>query len=117
MAQVTEQDIFAALKAVQDPDRGQDIVDLDMVSGVVVKDGNVGFAIEVDPKRGAELEPLRKQAEEVVDNLPGVLSVTAVLTAHRAPGTGAPGGGAPGGTAAPTGGPAAQQAQLVAVHG
>ena len=110
MAQVTEQDIFAALKAVQDPDRGQDIVALGMVSGVVVKDGNVGFAIEVDPKRGAELEPLRKKAEEVVDNLPGVLSVTAVLTAHRAPGSGAPGGGAPGGPAAQQGGPAAQQA-------
>ena len=67
MARVSEQDVFAALKAVTDPDKGQDIVALGMVSGVVVKDGNVGFAIEVDPKRGAEMEPLRKQAEEALN--------------------------------------------------
>ncbi len=108
MTGVSEQDILAALKAIADPDRGQDIVDLGMISGLVVKDGNVGFAIEVDPQRGAEMEPLRKQAEEIVDKLPGVLSVTAVLTAHRAQsGNAAPSGpSAP----APAGDPAAKQA-------
>src|SRR5581483_7675749 len=48
----------------------------------------------VDPKEGSKLEPLRKAAEQAVERLPGVLSVTAVLTAHR--------GGA--GQAAPQGG-------------
>jgi ATP-binding protein involved in chromosome partitioning len=105
MAQVSEQDVFEALKAVTDPDRGQDIVALGMVSGVVVKDGNVGFAIEVDPKRGAEMEPVRKQAEQIVDKLPGVLSVTAVLTAHRPHAGGGPA------AQAPAGGPAAHQAR------
>jgi len=112
MPGVSEQDILEALKAIADPDRGQDIVELGMVSGLVVKDGNVGFAIEVDPQRGAEMEPLRKQAEETVDKLPGVLSVTAVLTAHRAgSGNAAPTGPSAGPSAqAPAGGPAAQQA-------
>jgi ATP-binding protein involved in chromosome partitioning len=50
----------------------------------VVKDGNVGFAVEVDPKEGAAKEPLRKACEQAVHALPGVLSVTAVLTAHAA---------------------------------
>jgi len=111
MARVSEQDVIEALKAIADLDGGQDIVALGMVSGVVVKDGNVGFAIEVDPQRGAEMEPLRKQAEDIVDKLPGVLSVTAVLTAHRA-GSAAPAAAAPSGPApqAPAGGPAAQQA-------
>ena len=109
MAGVSEQDVFEALKAVADPDRGQDIVALGMVSGVVVKDGNVGFAIEVDPKRGAEMEPLRKQAEDAVDRLPGVLSVTAVLTAHRDGPSGAVPSGPP--SQAPAGGPAARQAR------
>ncbi len=59
MARVSEQDVLEALKAIADPDRGQNIVDLGMVSGLVVKDGNVGFAIEVDPQRGVEMEPLR----------------------------------------------------------
>ena len=112
MPGVSEQDVLEALKAIADPGRGQDIVDLGMVSGLVVKDGNVGFAIEVDPQRGAEMEPLRKQAEEIVDKLPGVLSVTAVLTAHRAgSGNAAPTGPSAGPSAqAPAGGPAAQQA-------
>jgi ATP-binding protein involved in chromosome partitioning len=70
-----------------------------MVSGVVVRDGNVGFAIEVEPERGARLEGLRKAAEQAVEALPGVLSVTAVLTAEARPAGGrppAPARGAPG---------------------
>src|SRR5437764_13585874 len=78
---VTEKDILAALAAVRDPDKGADIVSLGMVSGVVVRDGNVGFAIEVEPERGPRLETLRKMAEQAVEAVPGVLSVTAVLTA------------------------------------
>ena len=82
MAQPDEDGILEALKAVVDPDRGADIVSLGMVSGVVVRQGNVGFSIEVDPARGAEMEPVRKAAETAVAELAGVLSVTAVLTAH-----------------------------------
>ena len=82
MAEVTEDQVLDALKGVTDPDKGEDVVSLGMVSGLVVKDGNVGFAIEVDPERGPHLEPLRKAAEEAVDAVPGVLSVSAVLTAE-----------------------------------
>jgi len=82
---ITERNILDALRAVRDPDRGGDIVSLGMVSGVVVRDGNVGFAIEVDPERGASLEPLREAAGRAVEALPGVVSVTAVLTAEAAP--------------------------------
>ena len=84
MAQVTERQILDALKKVVDPDQGTDIVSLGMVNGVIIKEGNVGFAIEVDPKRGPQLEPMRKEAENAVADVPGVLSVTAVLTADRA---------------------------------
>jgi ATP-binding protein involved in chromosome partitioning len=84
MAEPSEQQILAALRSVKDPERGTDIVSLGMVKGLVVKAGNVGFTIEVDPARGARLEPMRKAAEAAVDRVPGVLSVTAVLTAHRA---------------------------------
>ena len=83
MAQVTEAAVLEALKAVRDPDKGGDVVTLGMISGLVVKQGNVGFSIEVDPERGAALEPLRKAAEQAVTVVPGVLSVTAVLTAHN----------------------------------
>ncbi len=82
MVQVTESAILEALKAVRDPDGGGDIVALGMISGLVIKNGNVGFSIEVDPGRGAALEPMRKQAERAAASVAGVLSVTAVLTAH-----------------------------------
>ena len=96
MSQVSERQILDALKTVIEPERRSDVVSLGMVSGLVVKDGNVGFAIEVDPRKGAEMEPLRKAAEQAVQALDGVLSVTAVLTAHRE---------APAGGQAPAAGP------------
>jgi ATP-binding protein involved in chromosome partitioning len=106
---VTENQIRDALKAVLDPERGGDIVSLGMISGVVVRDGNVGFAIEVEPERGARLEPLRKAAEEAVD----VLSVTAVLTAEAKP----PGGQMGGPRGAPRSAPAQPAAAQPAAAG
>src|SRR5580704_5668503 len=99
---VTEKEVRDALAAVRDPDKGRDVVSLGMISGVVVRDGNVGFAIEVEPERGPRLEALRKAAEAAVEALPGVVSVTAVLTAEARP----PGGRIP----APAPGPAARPA-------
>src|SRR5436190_15559554 len=87
---ITERQVLDALATVRDPDKGGDIVSLGMVSGVVVRDGNVGFAIEVEPERGPRLEPLRKAAEAAVEALPEVLSVTAVLTAEARPAAGRP---------------------------
>jgi ATP-binding protein involved in chromosome partitioning len=86
MAAITERQILEALGQVRDPDKSRDIVTLGMVSGVAIRDGNVAFAIEVEPERGPRLEPLRKAAEKAVEALPGVLSVTAVLTAEAARG-------------------------------
>ena len=106
MTKIDEADVLAALATVIEPDSGRDVVSLKMVSGLVVKDGNVGFSLEVDPARGEALEPLRQAAEAAVFALDGVSSVTAVLTAHSAGGesaapaapprgdTGAGGGGA-----------------------
>ena len=109
MAGVSEQQILDSLKQVIDPDSGKDIVSTGMIKGLQTKDGHVAFAIEVDPDKGAGLEPLRKEAEEVVHDLGGVISATVVLTADRSaqePGQGQPSpsgkppldhGGAPGG--------------------
>ncbi|MEC8280483.1 MAG: Mrp/NBP35 family ATP-binding protein [Pseudomonadota bacterium] len=86
MTKIDEADVLAALATVIEPDSGRDVVSLKMVSGLVVKDGNVGFSLEVDPARGEALEPLRQAAEAAVFALDGVSSVTAVLTAHSAGG-------------------------------
>jgi ATP-binding protein involved in chromosome partitioning len=83
MSEITAEQVLEALKTIKDPDKDQNIVNLDMISGLQLKDGHVAFGIEVDVKRGAQLEPVRKAAEQVVHDLPGVLTVTAVLTAER----------------------------------
>jgi ATP-binding protein involved in chromosome partitioning len=95
MAQVTKEQVLATLAGVEDPAQGRDVVALGMVSGVVVREGNVGFALEVDPDEAAAKEPLRAACEAAVMALPGVTSVTAVLTAERAPGGGPRAGAAP----------------------
>ena len=83
MTQVTEATVLEALKAVKDPERGQDVVSLGLVQGMAIKGGHVHFTLEVEPERGPRLEPMRKAAEKAVEALPGVLSVTAVLTADK----------------------------------
>jgi ATP-binding protein involved in chromosome partitioning len=85
MSAVTERQILDALSQVADPDKGADIVSLGMVSGLVIREANVAFAIEVESERGPRLEPLRKAAEKAVGALPEVLSVTAVLTGQAPP--------------------------------
>ena len=60
---------------------------LGIVTGVILRDGtggtHVSFALEVDPRIGPTLEPMRAAAEKAVGELMGVLSVSAVLTAHK----------------------------------
>ncbi|WP_417518277.1 iron-sulfur cluster carrier protein ApbC [Minwuia sp.] len=100
MPEIKESDIRAALSRVVDPDHGKDVISAGMISGLVVKGSNIGFAVEVDPAKGAQKEPLREACEEAVMALPGVTSVTAVLTAHRegpsSPPAGPPQGKRPG---------------------
>ena len=84
MSDLSQDDIRAALCTIVDPVSGKDIIANDMVSGLVIKDRNIGFAIEIDPADADRMEPLRKAAERAVLALDGVSSVSAVLTAHNA---------------------------------
>ncbi len=114
MAGVDKEQILDALRRVTDTDRGADVVGLGMISGLVVKGGNVGFAVEVAPSDGERKEPLRRACEEIVQALPGVTSVTVVLTAHdeSAPAEPPPRERAP----APRPGPAAETPLLPGVR-
>ncbi len=84
MQDVTEAEVLDRLRHVRGPGGVGDLVSLGMVGGLAIKGGHVTFALQVDPKQGAALEPLRQAAEKAVDAIAGVLSVTAVLTAERA---------------------------------
>jgi ATP-binding protein involved in chromosome partitioning len=83
MSEMLEQAVRAALKGVRDPVSGQDLVSAGMVDGLAVKAGMVQFALQVPRERARESEPLRLAAERAAAAVPGVLSATVVLTAHR----------------------------------
>lgn len=82
MPTLTKEAILDTLKLIRDGETQPDVVTKGLIQGLVIRDGNVGFSIEVDPKEGAAKEPLRKACEAAVLKMPGVVSVTAVLTAH-----------------------------------
>ncbi len=80
MTRVTEEQVLRALETVTDFDRGADVVSLGMISGLVIEDGEVRFVIEVAAEDGAAKKPLRAACVAAVRALPGVESVSAVLT-------------------------------------
>ncbi|MGZ5926893.1 MAG: iron-sulfur cluster carrier protein ApbC [Rhizomicrobium sp.] len=82
-ASASRDDVLRALDQVIDPVSGRSVVQENMITGLVVRDGHVGFALEVAPSRGPQSEPLRAACEAAVAKLSGILSVTAVLTAHQ----------------------------------
>ena len=82
---LTEDIILNALKNVSVEGSVVDLVATGHVSGVVIKDGNVGFSLEIDPEDAEAIQPLRIAAEQAVSAIPGVLSATAMLTAHKKP--------------------------------
>jgi ATP-binding protein involved in chromosome partitioning len=81
-AMTLRDDVLKALDQVIDPVSGRTVVQQDMIQGLVVKDGHVGFVLEVAPGQGPKSEPLRRICEAMVLGVSGVKSVTAVLTAH-----------------------------------
>lgn len=80
----TEREVTDALASVRLPGAAGDPVSAGLVSGLAVRDGHVQFAIEAGEAGAERMEPVRRAAEQAVGTLPGVLSVTAVLTAHKA---------------------------------
>ena len=81
--QLDERKIIDALTKVATIDGNSDIVTAGAVSGVVIKEGHIGFTIEIDPKDKDQADQLRAAAEKAVLTLDGVLSATALLTAHQ----------------------------------
>ena len=82
MAKLTEEIILKALSTVQDPSQGNDIVALNLVTAIQIKDSNISFALQVPPHRGPAMEPVRRAAEQAALQIEGVTSATVMVTAH-----------------------------------
>ena len=84
MSPLNPENIQQALRRVTDPDDGRDVIAAGMISGIVVKGGKVGFVLTLAPQDVARKSHLREACEAAVKTLPGVESVTAVLTSQGA---------------------------------
>jgi ATP-binding protein involved in chromosome partitioning len=82
---VTRDDVLAMLRSVADPMGGPDIVAAGMVRALTVDGGAVRFVLEIDPARAKKMEPARAEAEAKLRAMPGVETVSIVMTAHSAP--------------------------------
>jgi ATP-binding protein involved in chromosome partitioning len=80
----TRDAIIDALRKVPMPGTSGSIVEADIVRAVTVEGGAVRFVLEVDPAEGARLEPVRAAAQRAIESVPGVTSVSALLTSHAA---------------------------------
>jgi ATP-binding protein involved in chromosome partitioning len=83
MAEIDRKAVEAALAGVTAPEGGRDVVASGLIDGIATRGGHVQFALKVDPALGARLEQLRLSCEAAVKAIPGVQSVTAVMTAER----------------------------------
>ncbi len=81
----TREDVLTVLKGVEEPIRGSDIVSAGMVRALTVEGGTIRFVLEIDPARAKRMEEVRAQAEAKLRALPGVETVSIVMTAHSAP--------------------------------
>jgi ATP-binding protein involved in chromosome partitioning len=103
---ITRSEVESALARVMLPD-GKSILAHDLIRALTIEGDVVRFVIEApNAQMAAQMAPLRDAAEKVVQDLEGVASVTAALTAHGpAPKTAAPSlkiGGHPKPQAGPT---------------
>lgn len=87
-SQALEAQIRAALDRVRLPQSSQGLIAAGRIDGLVVREGNVVFGITIDPAEAAVMEPVRRAAEQAALAVPGVKSVSAVLTAERSAGPG-----------------------------
>ena len=85
MNEPTVEAIRRVLTEIRHPDDEKSVIDRGMVSGIVVKGKNVGFALEVPAADAQRLETLRRACEDAVKGMTEVASCTVVLTAERGP--------------------------------
>jgi len=83
MSDVKREQLIGALKTIINPISGKNIVDSGMVQGLVIKNGDIGYALNIDPKDVDEMEKLRESADQLLHQVYGVKKVTSVLTAER----------------------------------
>ena len=86
MTTVTENTVLAALRAVRDPDQGQDIVSLGLVKELHVHDAEVSFTLAFAGQSPATKAALHSSASKAISQLPGVSRVSVKMGSAAAAG-------------------------------
>lgn len=83
MSELTEESVRAVLAGVKMTGGSGDIVGNGLVGGIAIRDKMVQVSLEIgDPSKAESFEPLRRQVEDALAAMPGVVNATAVLTAE-----------------------------------
>ena len=82
MGETDKDTILEALKSVQDPDLGRDIVSLGFVKDVRVCSGTAALTIELTTPACPVKDQMKEQAQQVVLSLPGIEEVNIKMTAQ-----------------------------------
>ena len=83
MAAPTADGLRAALRAVQDPRSGRDIVAAGLIDSLETRDGLVHLALRTERAQAAAMESVAQEARTLLTRQPGIVNATVVLTAHR----------------------------------
>src|SRR4051794_28976155 len=83
MAEISQDALRSALRAIKDPASGQDIVSAGLLEGIEVQGSLVQATLLTDRAHAAAMEPVRREAEAVLRRQPGVSNATVILTAHK----------------------------------
>ncbi len=74
--------VLQALDAIKDPRSNQGLALAGLVRGLSIREGRVGFMLEVKAADAAAYAPVRAQAEAALRALPGVTQAQVVLTSE-----------------------------------
>jgi ATP-binding protein involved in chromosome partitioning len=83
MTVITKDDVLRVLSTLTPPGGGGSLVSRGLVSEIVIKDGDVMFALLAEPSSAAAMEETRRAAEAAVKSLPGVRKAMVALTSER----------------------------------
>lgn len=91
MADITKDDILAALRPVQHPDLEQGLVEMNMIKNVETHNGTVSLGVEFITPTTPGKDQIESEVRDAVRALPGVENVDISFTTRIRPVGGAPG--------------------------
>ena len=83
---LAEKDLLAALQRVPGPDGSTPLPQSGAIAGLTTVGGKVYLSISIDPAKSMAMEHMRRTAETVLKQVPGVAGATVTLTSEVAKG-------------------------------